>query len=163
MHIISHRGNLEGPDYENENSPQHVDKALRLGFECEIDVRYDSNKGIFLGHDEAIHFVDMEWIVKRINKLWIHCKNIDALLLFKTFQIYDERINYFWHENDKFTLTSKEFIWAYPAEEVPQEAIHVLPEVFHFQSSFETLELAEGFCTDYPIMVKESLRRRDQF
>ena len=50
MKIISHRGNLNGPESETENSPQKIEQALKLGYECEIDVWYESGN-FTLCHD----------------------------------------------------------------------------------------------------------------
>ena len=38
MEIIAHRGNLNGPQPENENNPEYINSALELGFSAEIDV-----------------------------------------------------------------------------------------------------------------------------
>ena len=35
---IAHRGNIDGPS-EMENHPDHIAKALDLGFDVEVDVR----------------------------------------------------------------------------------------------------------------------------
>ena len=40
MHFISHRGNLNGPDLQNENNPIYVQNAVNLGFEVEIDIHF---------------------------------------------------------------------------------------------------------------------------
>ncbi len=37
--IISHRGNLDGPIPERENSPDYIDQAIKWGFVVEIDIR----------------------------------------------------------------------------------------------------------------------------
>ena len=50
MKIISHRGNLKGPEPETENSPKKIEEALKLGYDCEVDVWHQS--GVFtLCHD----------------------------------------------------------------------------------------------------------------
>jgi len=82
MKIISHRGNLNGPDKEVENSPTQVDICISKGFDVEIDLWYDeSEKSLLLGHDLGEYKVDLEWLIKRRESLWIHCKNSDALFL----------------------------------------------------------------------------------
>lgn len=47
--------------------------------------------------------------------MWIHCKNFEALDYFSK---QKENYNYFWHQEDDFTITSKGFIWTYPGKEV---------------------------------------------
>ena len=39
MIIISHRGNLDGPDKERENNPHFIDDCITKGFDVEIDLR----------------------------------------------------------------------------------------------------------------------------
>ena len=38
MYLISHRGNLEGPKAEYENSISYIENAISKGFEVEVDV-----------------------------------------------------------------------------------------------------------------------------
>jgi hypothetical protein len=43
----------------------------------EIDVR-SINGELWLGHDEPQYRIDHNWLDKRRNYLWLHCKNIVA-------------------------------------------------------------------------------------
>ena len=56
MHLISHRGNLSGPDVKLENNPLQIQKVLDLGYECEIDVWYIGGDYL-LGHDEPKNII----------------------------------------------------------------------------------------------------------
>jgi len=38
MKLISHRGNLFGPNPTNENNPDYILNAIELGYDVEIDV-----------------------------------------------------------------------------------------------------------------------------
>ena len=38
MKIISHRGNIRGPNPEKENRPSYIDCALGNGYDVEIDI-----------------------------------------------------------------------------------------------------------------------------
>ena len=38
MILISHRGNINGPNPEMENNPEYIQKALDLGYDVEVDV-----------------------------------------------------------------------------------------------------------------------------
>ena len=51
MYLISHRGNLDGPNVKDENKPNYILYALSKGYDVEIDVRIYKDK-FFLGHDE---------------------------------------------------------------------------------------------------------------
>ncbi|OUW35596.1 MAG: hypothetical protein CBD35_06450 [Verrucomicrobia bacterium TMED175] len=146
MKIISHRGCVEGPDQQLENDPKNIDKCLGLGFEAEVDLRLDSND-FFLGHDFAQHKISLNWLLDRADKIWIHCKN-EACIQYLNKLAND--LNYFWHQNDTFTLTSKGFIWAFPNPKIYKEAINVLPELEIKDDESLALISPLGICTDYP-------------
>jgi hypothetical protein len=69
---------------------------------------------------------------------------------FQYLNTIESNLNYFWHENDKFTLTSRGYIWAYPNKKLYKSAINVLPEL-NFKNA-KTVKSAKplGICTDYP-------------
>ena len=48
MKIISHRGNLSGPDPKQENKPSQIINAIQKGYEVEIDVWFKDKK-FYLG------------------------------------------------------------------------------------------------------------------
>ena len=79
MILISHRGNIDGKVIDYENNPDYIDKAIFLGYDVEIDLRFFNNN-YYLGHDECQYKIDMKWLLKRKNKLWIHCKDTMQLL-----------------------------------------------------------------------------------
>ena len=79
MILISHRGNLNGPNPQRENSIQYFQEALDDGFDVEIDM-WSKNGVFYLGHDEPQDEVTLDWLNERKDKLWIHCKNIDILV-----------------------------------------------------------------------------------
>jgi glycerophosphoryl diester phosphodiesterase len=140
MILISHRGNLIGPNPLKENSLQYIQEALDKGFDVEIDIWL--NDGIFyLGHDAIQYEVTLDWLNKRKNNLWIHCKNIEAI---EWFNGSLETYNYFWHQEDTVTLTSKSFIWAYPGKQPINRSIAVMPEIFN-----DDLNSCIGICSDY--------------
>ena len=148
MKIISHRGNIDGPNSSMENNPNQVDLVLNCGFDCEIDLYY-LEENFYLGHDNPTHLVTIEWLVERKNRLWIHCKNYSAL---NKFAGDLNRFIYFWHQNDNFTLTSTNLIWTFPGQQLGQKSILVLPESYLNLDSFdqETLKKVYGVCTDFP-------------
>ncbi len=137
MILISHRGNITGPNKLMENTLEHINNSL-LNYDCEIDVHYIENC-LFIGHDTPDQKVDLAWLEDRKSKLWIHCKNLTALSFFN----YTD-FNYFWHENDKATLTSKGYIWAFPGNQPINNSIAVMPEKYND----EVISCA-GVCSDY--------------
>lgn len=136
MKIISHRGNLNGRDLSNENNPSHVLKILET-YDVEIDAWYKDNKW-FLGHDEPKYEITREFFK---TGMWVHCKNIEAVQ-----KLNFTRINYFWHENDKMTLTGNGYIWCYPGVYV-KSGITVELE---YKQNLPDFIL--GVCTDYPLL-----------
>ena len=141
MILISHRGNINGKNQTLENHPDYIDLSLASGFDVEVDLWYESEI-FYLGHDLPQFEVDVDWISDRKTKLWLHCKNIDAL--FKLKQLNSE-FNYFWHQNDDVTITSKGYFWTYPGKKLTPNSIAVLPEIINF----DNLKTANGICSDY--------------
>lgn len=145
MILISHRGNINGRIIEAENDPLYIDDAIRLGYNVEIDIWF-INGEFFLGHDEPQYKTDIGWIDDRSHKLWVHCKNIEALSFLNKHN-YD--INYFWHETDTATLTSKKYIWAYPGRQPIKNSIAVMPELNN-----DDISKCIGICSDYINNIK---------
>ena len=147
MKLISHRGNILGPNPQKENSLEYIDSAINLGYDVEIDIRHsEEEQKLYLGHDECQYEVSMIWLVKRKDNLWIHCKNLSSLRLFCNSLI---DFNYFWHQEDYFTLTSKKYIWTYPGQAYTPNSVIVMPEWKY--TDWDKLRVAEcyGICSDY--------------
>jgi hypothetical protein len=106
MKYISHRGNIDGRIVDAENHPHYIHDTLVMGYDIEIDIWYVDGK-LWLGHDEPQHEIELQWLLHRAHFLWIHCKNIPAMLYFNQFSKDNNTLNYFWHEEDTLTLTSK--------------------------------------------------------
>jgi hypothetical protein len=137
MYLISHRGNTHGKIIELENEPEYIDQAIALGFDVEIDIRFLDGK-LYLGHDGPQYNISLDWIIERKDHLWIHCK--DGLSLQ---YLYGRDVNFFYHNIDDYTLTSKGYIWAYPTKEI-DNCISVLPEIKDTKP-----KNCLGVCSDY--------------
>lgn len=122
MKYIAHRGLIDGPNENLENDPEHIILTLSKGFDCEVDLWRVNNKW-FIGHDGPFYEVGEDFVGK--HGLWLHCKNLDALyeLSIRTF-----RYEFFWHQEDDFTLTSGGYIWTYPGKDLTTNSIAVQPE-----------------------------------
>jgi hypothetical protein len=149
MIYIAHRGLFLGPDKQKENHPEQISLAIELGYDCEIDIRVIDNK-FYLGHDSSDYEVDEYWL--RSSKLWIHVKNKEALHWFYECQYW--KYNYFWHENDQYTLTSKGFVWTHPNSELLTSSILVMPE--HVDATLNNAIQAKCFaiCSDFVQDIK---------
>lgn len=142
--LISHRGNIDGKYPQYENLPEYVDKALNLGYDVEVDLWID-NDGFYLGHDEPTYPIDLKWLTDRYLSLWIHCKNlrtVEGLRDLQNNMLTD--LNYFFHQNDDCTITSRGHIWVYPGKQPVTNSIAVLPE-WHD----DDISKAYGICSDY--------------
>jgi hypothetical protein len=136
MILISHRGNVNGRFEDWENKPEYIDDALSLGYDVEVDVWFIDGK-FMLGHDEPQYEIDYKFLMNE--KLWCHAKNLDALFEMKKYAIH-----YFWHETDTVTLTSKNYVWAYPGKQPIKGSIAVMPELEN-----DNVLLCTGICSDY--------------
>ena len=77
MRFIAHRGNVEGPS-DLENSPFQIDWCLNKSIDCEVDLWVENGK-YKLGHDFGQYAITRKWLFERMQELWIHCKNSEAL------------------------------------------------------------------------------------
>jgi hypothetical protein len=144
LKIISHRGNIYGPDKENENRPSQILLAIQKGFDVEIDFWSEDNR-LFLGHDYPEHEIPISFLRENQDLIWIHCKNLEAMLFLKYF-LPDS--NFFWHQSDDFTLTSQGYIWTHPGKEITEHSV-----IVDLTDSPKTTTSAFGICTDYPEKV----------
>jgi len=143
MKLISHRGNIDGKTPEKENSVSYIQKALKAGYDVEIDVWYINEKW-YLGHDEPQYKVKYDFLT--LDGLWLHAKNGDALYHL----LQDRCCNVFYHTDEDWVLTSKKYIWTYPNKKLFTNSICVLPEL-GFNGN---LSICYGICSDYIIKYK---------
>lgn len=142
MRIISHRGNIDGPNTSMENSPELITQALNLGFDVEIDV-WLTDHGLQLGHDNPTYSVDVNFI--KNNRVWCHAKNLSALEY-----MLDNNIQCFWHQDDDRTITSSGYIWTHSdCSELGPKSI-----ACWINGQGQPPTNCYGICTDYPLRVK---------
>jgi hypothetical protein len=148
MKIIAHRANIGGPNFKVENKPEQVDKCISEGYDVEIDLRYNKLTDTFwLGHDEPQYKVTPFWLAQRMENLWVHCKDIETL-----HELSSNRggFNFFWHQKDDYTLTSKSQIWSYPGQLYTSNTVIVMPEWNKMNWDMLRVTNCYGICTDYP-------------
>ena len=143
MRLISHRGNISGRIEEAENRPDYIEDALRLGYDVEIDLRVKDGK-LYLGHNEPQYPLDIDWLEKHYTRLWLHCKDITFLEKLSELNSCRGYLNYFWHETDTVTITSKGYLWAYPGKQPIKNSIAVMPELNN-----DDISQCYGICSDY--------------
>jgi acyl carrier protein len=145
-----------------ENRPEYINLALNEGFDVEIDVWFHDGQW-WLGHDGADYAVNEQFILDR--RFWIHAKNIQALEQLLVLQASGKIVNFFWHQNDDFTLTSQGHIWTYPNKwkNWTPLSVVVLPE--SEQADPKEFVGAYGVCSDFvfPMWAFEGWGTRESF
>lgn len=142
--VISHRGNIDGPNSCIENHPDSISKALEE-FDVEIDL-WQIDKSLVLGHDEPEFEINSWWLQERTSDLWVHCKNVEALCWCR-----DQDLNAFFHTDERVVLTTRGFMWFYPQAPQPYMnmwSVLVLPETLNLEP--DALSGVWTVCTDYP-------------
>ena len=137
MKLISHRGNINGPEPKKENRPDYIIAAYNHGFDVEIDVWLKDEK-FFLGHDHPQYEIDDIFLSH--TSLWCHAKNIDAL-----HAMTDLGVHCFWHQSDDVTLTSKGWLWTYPGKKLSKSSICLMPG----PNSNIDFSKCGGICSDW--------------
>lgn len=153
MKYIAHRGLFVGPNKELENQPKQINYALSQGYDCEIDL-WQVNGELLLGHDEPDYLVNEEFLQKI--GLWIHAKNLAALRW-----LTQTGLNYFWHQEDDFVLTSNNYIWTFPGKDLTMRSIMVMPE--HKDQTLENAINAKCFaiCSDFVEKIKNDRNQKN--
>lgn len=144
--LISHRGNLFGPNIDRENDPEYLLEAIYAGFDVEVDVWvYPDTDGynlICFGHDSPQHCSIPESFLLEIgHAAWFHCKNLDALYFFNS--VFPQ-LNYFWHQTDDYTLTSQGYIWTYPGKDITGNSV-----IVDLNKDIQDYSNVFGICGDY--------------
>jgi len=143
MILISHRGNIDGPNVEKENHPDYIIGALKSGYNVEIDVWFIDNKW-YLGHDKPQYEIQYTFLLDF--RLWLHAKNGEAFNQL----VNDDYVNTFWHTDEDWVLTSKKYIWTYPNKFLYPNSICVLPELGYYGE----IKHCFGICSDYLLKYK---------
>lgn len=149
MIYIAHRGNINGPNKERENSPDYLLEAIEKGYFVETDlwvVTSEDKEKLYLGHDEPQYEINIDYLLGIKEKLFCHCKNIQALKFIIT--KYPD-IECFFHDLDECVLTSKNKIWNNVGKELTEKSICVMPERVN-----QIPKNCLGVCTDFPKKYK---------
>lgn len=151
MKLIAHRGNLNGPLPERENSIAYIQEAFLLGYDVEIDVWYINNH-LFLGHDNPQYDLELDFLLQNADSLWIHAKNLAAL----TYLLQYSQLHLFSHDKDEVILTSKRIPWVYPGAPYDNKCVVVMPERVK-EYSLQDIAKSDiyGICSDYIYKIKQ--------
>lgn len=144
MIIISHRANINGIEEHRENNPYYIDECIKLGFDVEIDLRTKDNE-LYLGHDTCQYKITLDWLLERKDNLWVHIKEYDALVKILD---YKEKIRFFCHESDKYTLLSNGLIWCHDLTNKMNKNC-IIPLLSYEQVIDYNQKSFYAVCTDY--------------
>ncbi len=153
MLLISHRGNVSGRNPERENSISYIQEAIDLGYVVEVDLWVANGGKFYLAHDYHgigghgntlfYGFKNSEIEPSFLEKnLLIHCKNVEAVQACMEIG----RLNFFFHENEKFTISSRGWTISHSKNKPTKGSIHMLPELGGY--SKESLKNCAGICSD---------------
>ena len=135
MIFIAHRGNINGRNPKKENRADYLFEALNKGYDIEIDCWFE-DKQWWLGHDEPKYKTG----TTIFKTAWCHAKNKEALAEFSKMK----HINYFWHDEDSYTITSKGYTICHVGEPVLPGSICVMPE----EKMIGDIRQCSGVCSD---------------
>ena len=141
MILISHRGNIDRIVFKRENTQLYIQEAIVLGYDVEVDVWCLDNT-FWLGHDEPQYKVDIVWLLNRKDKLWVHCKNFEALT-----ELIDTELRVFYHQKEDYTIISDKHIWAHNLNNVDDKCI--IPMLSRDDLMNWTPVEVYGICSDY--------------
>lgn len=170
--IVAHRGLLNGPDKNLENTYEQIHNCLFNQFSAEIDLWYKDEK-FWAGHDAPTTLFNWEiqllFYSFKACPLFIHAKDIKtANQLLNTFSNVSSFnvFDFFMHDKDDAVLTKNGYIWTYPGKELFINSIAVLPEVCDekYQQYVRELFLKSqiaGVCTDYALKWKKLWESRE--
>lgn len=143
--IIAHRANIwgaTGPQDVGENSIEGIVAITELcpDLLIEVDVWYLNNQW-FLGHDAPQTLVSEKWLQGLASHLVMHAKNAHAMS-----ECAKRQWHCFGHDEDRYVLTSRGWVWTYPDSQTPlfQNSVLVMPERIHR----DITNIPHMMCTD---------------
>ena len=157
--LIAHRGLVDGPDRDKENTLSAILSARSRGYDVEIDLWYHDNTW-WLGHDKPQYKIDVDWLqlIDRQDYLdehhaWIHAKTIQTLYQLRKIRWQG---HIFFHENDPTVLTSSGYLWTFPGQELTALSVCVMPE--NTDAILRCCELnVYAFCSDWICRIEQDL------
>ncbi len=155
MKLISHRGNIVGPNPSRENTPSYIDTAISAGYDVEVDINYMNGK-FYLGHDTPDYEISETWMLMRKDNIWFHCKNLEAASkLAETGESY----KFFCHSSDSFVLTSKNLIWVHDLS-MELDSRCIIPLLNYVDVERYNGKIVHSVCTDYITFAEYNLKQK---
>ena len=123
----------------------------------ELDIWINS-EGVYIGHDNEAIEINVEFLIENSKYLILHIKGLELISkkAIRNFSSLMEHCHIFAHQEDKFTITNRGWIWSHPKAGIVANTICVMPENFiSIDSEFFKKESKKlkGICTDYPLRM----------
>jgi hypothetical protein len=158
--LIAHRGLVDGPDKDKENTLAAIISARTQGYDVEIDVWF-ADGSWWLGHDAPQTKIEYDWlrVIDRHDYLdrhhaWVHAKSIETLFQLRKYMFAG---HVFYHEEDPCVLTSSGYIWTYPGQSLTPHSICVMPEYTDAILKIKELQVF-GYCSDWVNKIRDTLQ-----
>jgi len=155
MKIISHRGNIVGPNASRENKPSYIDTAISAGFDVEVDITFNNGK-FYLGHDTPDYEITEKWVSSRKDKLWLHCKNLDAAT--RLHELGDSH-QFFCHSSDSYVLCSNGKTWVHDLK-LNISKTTIIPLLSYEDVNNYNGLIPYAICTDFVSFAEYSLNQK---
>lgn len=92
MIFISYRGVYDGNNFEDENTPNQIGKAMSAGYNVMIDVWKVDDK-FYLGNEQPLTEVTAKYLQNK--RFWLNARNAE-MQTYLTIQPHSLYPNYFW-------------------------------------------------------------------
>jgi hypothetical protein len=139
---IAHRGLIEGPNPELENSIETLTSRKKAGLHSEIDIWWTEGK-FWIGHDFPREPVTLEFL--NSSYFWIHAKHDES---FRELQrVSNENglgLRIFYHTDEDYVLTTTGDTIIYPGLDDCPGWVYMMPEAKSIRPS-----VSAAICSDY--------------
>ena len=139
---IAHRGLIDGPNHQAENSMTTITEWCRQGRASEIDIWWH-DEAFWIGHDEPRERVSPEFL--RSEFLWIHAKNPKGF--YQLQKLSNEKgwgLRIFYHTDEDYVLTTNGDTIIYPGLPDMEGWTYMMPEMSNMIPT-----VAGKICSDY--------------
>lgn len=139
---IAHRGLIDGPNHQAENSMITITGWCRQGRASEIDIWWH-REAFWIGHNEPRERVSPEFLHSEF--LWIHAKNADAFYHLQ--KLSNEKgwgLRIFYHTDEDYALTTTGDTIIYPGLPDMDGWTYMMPEMANMIPT-----VASAICSDY--------------
>ena len=141
--LISHRGNVLGPNPSKENHPEYILNALK-NYDVEIDVWFE-NKNFYLGHDVPKYEVSKLFLFNE--KFIIHAKSLETFLELEKYS--DLEVFYQNQEDVVVTTQSRKVFHSRHTSPLNDQRGNIWIDL-QAKQSFEIFGILNSVLTDYP-------------